>query len=151
MIRCIWQGVQDGKDTCIYDFPITRKSFETKQRKPSPRHYETVLISLDADQSLAKSLEDTSAPDPAEFANFCLMRDALLHAIDSLRPRLRDVIKYRFELVPLPGNVPPTMQAIANHLGIGKERVSQIVFTALRMLRHPKRIRLLDGFLNDFE
>ena len=64
-------------------------------------------------------------------------REAIEQAIETLKPRYRQVIRMRFGL---DGDGPgASLAEIGEQLGIGVARVQQIENSALRRLRHPKR------------
>jgi RNA polymerase sigma factor (sigma-70 family) len=65
-------------------------------------------------------------------------------ALDTLDPKLKDVIEMRFQH-------DMTFDEIGKELGVGKERARQIVMRALRYLRHPKRGLMSEPEVDDFQ
>ena len=84
------------------------------------------------EESMGDLLEDTDAPDPVEEMH----RERLTGALDSLLVRLnereRDILTRRFGLA---GRSSHTLQEIATHLGLSRERVRQIQAGAIARLR----------------
>jgi|LakMenEpi03Aug12_release.lakeMendotaPanAssembly.Ray.scaffolds.fasta_scaffold51726_4 RNA polymerase sigma factor (sigma-70 family) len=66
--------------------------------------------------------------------------------LDTLTEREREVLEMRFGL-GVHGGYSRTLCEVARHFQIERERVRQIEAKALRKLRHPTRIRKLEGFI----
>lgn len=92
----------------------------------------------------AWQMDQTSAPvsnivDPTEFSNRREIIDALNNSLDTLSPREKEVVIYRFVK-----NM--TLSEIGGVYGLQGERIRQIEAKALSKLRHPSRSKLLIGF-----
>jgi DNA-directed RNA polymerase sigma subunit (sigma70/sigma32) len=68
------------------------------------------------------------------------LKPELRRVLATLRPREADALALRYGL---DGQTPRTYAAIGAVLGVGQERVRQLVLMALRKLRHPTRRRPL--------
>lgn len=71
-------------------------------------------------------------------AALAALRAALLPALDTLKPKERDVLILRYGLG---ADGPRTFHRIAEALSLSPERIRQIQLAALRKLRHPTRWR----------
>ena len=96
-------------------------------------------VSLDqvTDEESGRRLEEF-VPDaaPAEAEEELIEQDieeVVTAAMEALTEKERFVLCHRFGLA---GNQPATLQVIAEHLGLSRERVRQIEAQALRRLRH---------------
>jgi len=73
-----------------------------------------------------------------------LVRDVL----DTLTERERQVLEQRFGLVD---GYSRTLEEVGRQFKVTRERIRQIEAKALRKMRHPTRIRQLEGFLEAHE
>ncbi len=95
-------------------------------------------VSLDAPvddearYSLADTLEDSSAPAPAETASQHLLGEELYRALVLLTPRERSVITLRYGIGDGRSR---TLLEVGKELGISRERVRQLEVVALMKLR----------------
>ena len=85
---------------------------------------------------------DTARADPAEVTEKCLVHDQLKAVLDTLTAREREVLDYRFGLTD---GTDRTLEEVGRMFNVTRERVRQIESKALRMLRHPSRMRRLRG------
>ena len=92
--------------------------------------------------SLEDFIPDTARTDPAEVTEKCLMHDQLMAVLDTLTAREREVLDRRFGLTDGTGR---TLEEVGRMFNVTRERVRQIESKALRMLRHPSRMRRLLG------
>ena len=68
-----------------------------------------------------------------------------LHAVlQTLTDRERQVLDYRFGLTD---GFSRTLEEVGKQFNVTRERIRQIEAKALRKLRHPSRLKKLDGFL----
>jgi len=108
-----------------------------------------VPVSLEApvnegdDGCLGALLADDETIDPSEAAAATNLKGTLQAALGTLNERERHILESRFGLVD--GNE-STLEELARHFGITRERVRQIEAKALRKLRHPARLRTLRAF-----
>jgi RNA polymerase primary sigma factor len=89
-------------------------------------------------------IEDKSTDSPAEITGFSLLKDKLSNVLAGLNERERQVLELRFGMGD--GN-PRTLEEVGRQFNVTRERVRQIEAKALRKMRHPTRIRQLQGFL----
>ena len=107
-------------------------------------------ISLDApvgddgDARVADFIEDKTAENPSEGLSYSLLKEKLEHVLTSLTARERQILEMRFGLVDGSGR---TLEEIGSMYRVTRERIRQIEAKALRKLRHPTRLRHLQGFL----
>jgi RNA polymerase primary sigma factor len=90
--------------------------------------------------SLAESLEDASAPAPAESASRHLLGDELHQALSTLTPRERAVVMLRYGVGDGHSR---TLLEVGKELGISRERVRQLEVVALVKLRDAVATRKL--------
>eukprot|EP00168_Porphyra_purpurea_P009014 TRINITY_DN2184_c0_g1_i11.p1 TRINITY_DN2184_c0_g1~~TRINITY_DN2184_c0_g1_i11.p1 ORF type:complete len:528 (+),score=137.18 TRINITY_DN2184_c0_g1_i11:696-2279(+) len=87
-----------------------------------------------------------SGDDPEAAATKSLLREDLDNVLDTLSPRERDVIRYRFGLDD--GRV-KTLEEIGCVFSVTRERIRQIEAKALRKLRHPGKNAVLREYVYD--
>lgn len=103
----------------------------------------------DSDEGrLGDLIADADAADPSEAAASGNLKSTLQTALATLSPRERSVLEARFGLTDGDEH---TLEEIARHFKITRERVRQIEAKALRKLRHPSRLRQLRGPGDDGE
>ncbi|HEX3455408.1 MAG TPA: sigma-70 family RNA polymerase sigma factor [Gaiellaceae bacterium] len=86
----------------------------------------------DGDSLYSDLIEDENTEQPEQATADQLQSVELREALNSLEPRLRDVLERRFGLT---GNAPQTLEHIGRELGITRERVRQLETRALKELR----------------
>ena len=91
-------------------------------------------------------IPDTQAEKPEEVAAFALLKDRLREVLYSLNVREREVLDLRFGLTD---GIQHTLEEVGTAKGVTRERIRQIEAKALRKLRHPSRIKKLEGFLSE--
>ena len=89
-------------------------------------------------------IEDKSAENPLEMTAFSLLKDRLKDVLNTLTPREQAVLDLRFGLRD---GYSRTLEEVGKQFNVTRERIRQIEAKALRKLRHPTRIRQLDGFI----
>jgi RNA polymerase primary sigma factor len=97
------------------------------------------------DTSLGDFIEDKSAENPSDTASNRLLRDKIDNVLHSLASREKEVLVLRFGLLD---GYPRTLEEAGRHFKVTRERIRQIEAKALRKMRHPTRMRQLQG---DFE
>jgi RNA polymerase primary sigma factor len=95
--------------------------------------------------SLGEELPDLNETDPAGRIDDARLRRVLDRGLGRLKPRERDVLRWRFGLK---GSEEHTLQQIANRLGLSRERARQIQNDALAKLREQPRVRDLEQLLS---
>jgi RNA polymerase primary sigma factor len=76
--------------------------------------------------------------------SFSLLKGKLGDVLCSLNERERKVLELRFGLGD--GNA-RTLEEVGQQFNVTRERIRQIEAKALRKMRHPTRLRQLNGFL----
>jgi RNA polymerase primary sigma factor len=89
-------------------------------------------------------IEDKKADDPIEITSFGILKDKIKDVLDTLSDRERMVLEQRFGLVD---GYSRTLEEVGRQFQVTRERIRQIEAKALRKIRHPTRIRHLEGFL----
>jgi len=89
-------------------------------------------------------IEDKSAENPSEMTAFSMLKDRLKDVLHTLTDRERAVLDYRFGLTD---GYSRTLEEVGKQFNVTRERIRQIEAKALRKLRHPTRLRKLEGFL----
>ena len=89
-------------------------------------------------------IEDKSAENPSEMTAYSLLKDRLHDVLQSLTEREQEVLTLRFGLVD---GYSRTLEEVGRKFNVTRERIRQIEAKALRKMRHPTRLRKLEGFL----
>ena len=100
------------------------------------------------DTSFGDFIEDKSAENPADSAAIILLKDKIKDVLESLTDRERSVLEQRFGLVD---GYPRTLEEVGRQFKVTRERIRQIEAKALRKMRHPTRLRQLEGYLEPRE
>ena len=91
-------------------------------------------------------IPDTSAENPSEQTAYAMLRERLQEILTTLTDRERQVLDYRFGLTD---GFSRTLEEVGKQFNVTRERIRQIEAKALRKLRHPSRLKKLDGFLGE--
>jgi RNA polymerase primary sigma factor len=102
----------------------------------------------DGDVSVGDFIEDKSAENPSEVTSYSLLREKLSDVLTTLTERERKILEMRFGLLD---GYERTLEEIGKMYNVTRERIRQIEAKALRKLRHPTRVRHLQGFLDSAE
>jgi RNA polymerase primary sigma factor len=94
------------------------------------------------DVSVGDFIEDRSAQNPMEEAGLSMLRIKLKAILGTLTEREREVLELRFGLR---NNQPRTLEEVGRQFHVTRERIRQIEAKALKKIRHPSRLRELDG------
>ncbi len=100
------------------------------------------------DTNFGDFIEDKSAENPSDMTSYSLLKDKLADVLDSLTERERKVLELRFGLGD---GYSRTLEEVGKQFKVTRERIRQIEAKALRKMRHPTRIRQLQGFLETDE
>ena len=90
-------------------------------------------------------IEDKAAEKPDEVTAFSLLKEKISDVLLTLTEREQEVLTLRFGLVD---GYPRTLEEVGRKFNVTRERIRQIEAKALRKMRHPTRIRKLEGFLD---
>ena len=96
------------------------------------------------DANFGDFIEDKADESPLDMTSFSLLRGKLGDVLCSLNERERKVLELRFGLGD--GNA-RTLEEVGMQFRVTRERIRQIEAKALRKMRHPTRLRQLNGFL----
>ena len=99
-------------------------------------------IGEEEDSHLGDFIEDEAAPDPADAASMMLLKEQIADVLGTLAPREAEVLRLRFGLEDGRSR---TLEEVGQSFGVTRERIRQIEAKALRKLRHPVRLRKLQG------
>ncbi len=89
-------------------------------------------------------IEDKGAENPSDMTAIALLKEKIKDVLDTLTDRERQVLEQRFGLVD---GYSRTLEEVGRQFRVTRERIRQIEAKALRKMRHPTRIRQLEGFL----
>jgi len=99
----------------------------------------------DSDEaSFGDFIEDKAAENPLDITSFSLLKDRMSDVLCSLTERERQVLELRFGIGD--GNA-RTLEEVGQQFRVTRERIRQIEAKALRKMRHPTRLKQLNGFL----
>jgi RNA polymerase primary sigma factor len=100
------------------------------------------------DASVGDFIEDKKAANPSDVTSYSLLKDTLSDVLSTLTERERKIVEMRFGLVD---GYERTLEEIGRQYNVTRERIRQIEAKALRKMRHPTRLRHLQGFLENEE
>jgi RNA polymerase primary sigma factor len=89
-------------------------------------------------------IEDKGAENPSDMTAIALLKEKIKDVLETLTERERQVLEQRFGLVD---GYSRTLEEVGRQFRVTRERIRQIEAKALRKMRHPTRIRQLEGFL----
>ncbi len=89
-------------------------------------------------------IEDKGAENPSDMTAIVLLKEKIKDVLETLTERERQVLEQRFGLVD---GYSRTLEEVGRQFQVTRERIRQIEAKALRKMRHPTRIRQLEGFL----
>ncbi|MBA2269626.1 MAG: RNA polymerase sigma factor RpoD [Chthoniobacterales bacterium] len=93
-------------------------------------------------------IEDKGAENPSDMTAIVLLKEKIKDVLETLTERERQVLEQRFGLVD---GYSRTLEEVGRQFKVTRERIRQIEAKALRKMRHPTRIRQLEGFLEAAE
>jgi len=96
------------------------------------------------DTNFGDFIEDKAAENPSDMTSYSLLKDKLGDVLCSLTERERKVLELRFGLGD---GYSRTLEEVGKQFKVTRERIRQIEAKALRKMRHPTRIRHLQGFI----
>ncbi len=100
------------------------------------------------DANFGDFIEDKAAENPSEMTSYSMLKERLGTVLSTLTERERKILELRFGLAD---GYARTLEEVGKQYKVTRERIRQIEAKALRKLRHPTRIRHLQGFLEDAE
>jgi len=96
------------------------------------------------DTNFGDFIEDKAAENPSDMTSYSLLKSKLADVLPSLTERERKVLELRFGLLD---GYSRTLEEVGKQFKVTRERIRQIEAKALRKMRHPTRLRQLNGFL----
>ncbi|MFT7511036.1 MAG: RNA polymerase primary sigma factor [Candidatus Omnitrophota bacterium] len=96
------------------------------------------------DTNFGDFIEDKSADNPSEMTAYSLLKERLKDVLHTLTEREQEVLTLRFGLQD---GYSRTLEEVGRKFNVTRERIRQIEAKALRKMRHPTRLRKLEGFL----
>lgn len=96
------------------------------------------------DTNFGDFIEDKTADNPSEMTAYALLKERLKEVLTTLTEREQEVLTLRFGLAD---GYPRTLEEVGRKFDVTRERIRQIEAKALRKMRHPTRLRQLEGFL----
>ena len=118
------------------------KVSEIRKIAQEPVSLETPIGEED-DSHLGDFIEDDSAIDPGEAANYSMLREQLNEVLSCLGAREKRVLQLRFGLID---GTPRTLEEVGKEFDVTRERIRQIEAKALRKLKSPNKSELLKDF-----
>lgn len=101
-------------------------------------------IGEEEDSHLGDFIEDDTAINPDDAANYSMLRDQLNDVLSCLGAREKRVLQLRFGLID---GTPRTLEEVGKEFDVTRERIRQIEAKALRKLKLPNKSELLKDFL----
>ena len=102
-------------------------------------------IGEEEDSHLGDFIEDEQAPAPTDAVALSLLKEQLIHVLDTLTPREEKVLRLRYGI---DDGKPRTLEEVGKEFNVTRERIRQIEAKALRKLRHPSRSKKLKEFID---
>jgi RNA polymerase primary sigma factor len=102
----------------------------------------------EGDVSVGDFIEDKTAENPSDVTSYSLLKEKLGDVLTTLTERERKILEMRFGLLD---GYERTLEEIGKMYNVTRERIRQIEAKALRKLRHPTRVRHLQGFIDTEE
>ncbi len=96
------------------------------------------------DTNFGDFIEDKGADNPSDMTAIVLLKGKIKDVLETLTERERQVLEQRFGLID---GYSRTLEEVGRQFKVTRERIRQIEAKALRKMRHPTRIRQLEGFL----
>ncbi|MFH1383253.1 MAG: RNA polymerase sigma factor RpoD [Chloroflexota bacterium] len=105
-------------------------------------------VGKEGDAVLGDFIEDPNVVSPPDSASRQLLKEQIGEALETLRPREKQVLQLRFGLEDGRGR---TLEEVGKVFNVTRERIRQIEAKAIRKLRHPSRSHKLRDFLGSPE
>ena len=152
LIRVKSKLVQDlGREPTVSELSEKMELDEEKVRQIMVYSVEPVSLEVpigeDEDSTLGEFVADEEELLPEDHAMNNNLRDKLLEMISSFSDRERDVIMLRFGFYD---GKPRTLEEVGQKYGVTRERIRQIESKVLRKLKHPARIKELEGYYDEY-
>jgi RNA polymerase primary sigma factor len=103
-------------------------------------------IGEEEDSHLGDFIEDKKIMSPAEAVTKFALSEQTRKIMTTLTPREEKVLRKRFGVGEKSDH---TLEEVGREFNVTRERIRQIEAKALRKLRHPKRRKILENFVED--
>lgn len=123
----------------------TEKVMEIQRIAQEPVSLETPIGEED-DSHLGDFIPDNDIQTPDEAAAYSMLKDQMVEVLGTLTEREQKVLRLRFGL---DDNRTRTLEEVGRQMDVTRERIRQIEAKAIRKLKHPSRIKVLNGYLDD--
>jgi len=128
------------------DLPVSRvRAILRFSEQPVSLH---TPVRTESNAVLGDLIEDTQAQKPFDNAEQSLLKNTIEDILSSLNEQERRVLRLRFGV---DDGCVHTLEEIGRKFQLTRERIRQIEAKALRKLRHPVRLRVLQGFMQHAE
>lgn len=104
-------------------------------------------IGEEEDSHLGDFIEDKKIMSPAEAVTKFALSEQTRKIMTTLTPREEKVLRKRFGVGEKSDH---TLEEVGREFNVTRERIRQIEAKALRKLRHPKRRKMLENFVEDY-
>ncbi len=104
-------------------------------------------IGEEEDSHLGDFIEDKKIMSPAEAVTKFALSEQTRKIMTTLTPREEKVLRKRFGVGEKSDH---TLEEVGREFNVTRERIRQIEAKALRKLRHPKRRKILENFVEDY-
>lgn len=104
-------------------------------------------IGKDQDSIIGDFVADQNSENPSNFATFTDFQKQLIEVMNNLTKKEQLVLRLRFGL---DDGYSLTLEQIASHFKVTRERIRQIEMKALNKLRNPVRMRKLKDFIKEY-
>ncbi|XP_055817734.1 RNA polymerase sigma factor sigB [Solanum dulcamara] len=124
---------------------LSMKRLTAVMLTPKPPRSLDQKIGFNESLKPSEVLADPDAETSEEILTKQFMRQDLEKVLDTLNPREKQVVKWRFGLAD--GRM-KTLQEIGELMGVSRERIRQIESCAFRKLKNKKRTKFLQQYIN---
>jgi RNA polymerase primary sigma factor len=104
-------------------------------------------VSEDSDSTVMDFVENPDTPPPSQAIEEACLREEIDTVLASLSPREEKVIRMRYGIGEATHY---SLEEIGTRFSLTRERIRQIEIKALRKLRHAKRRKNLESFLDSY-
>ncbi len=130
----------------VMDMPVDRVQAIMKMAQ-QPISLQSPVGDSD-DSTFGEFIEDKSAENPYDMTVYSLLKEKIVDVLGSLSEREKKVLSLRFGLTD---GYSRTLEEVGKMFNVTRERIRQIEAKALRKMRHPTRLRQLQGFFDEDE
>lgn len=100
-------------------------------------------VGEDGDTTLKDFIDDPNDSDPSDSAENSMLKEQLVNVLHTLTPREEKVLRLRYGI---DDGRPRTLEEVGKIFNVTRERIRQIEAKAVRKLRHPSRLKIIEKF-----